>query len=39
MAHDQNFYDYLFLFFAYSGILAWSIIGYIVFCIVFKENK
>ena len=39
MAHDQNFYDYLFLFLAYSGILAWSIIGYIVFCLYFRGDK
>ena len=39
MAHDQNFYHYLLLFFTYSGVVAWGIFGYIVFCLYFKEDK
>ena len=39
MAHYDSFYDYLFMFFAYSGIMAWAFIGYIVFCLYFKEDK
>jgi len=35
----MTFYDYLFTFLAYSGILAWGIVGYIVFCLYFKEEN
>jgi hypothetical protein len=38
MAHDQTFYDYLFMFFAYSGVIAWAIVGYITYCFYFRQK-